>query len=412
MMGPQGNAVTTRWPRPFLTCVPSTLELSAIGPVVVRVETSDGAAGVAIAASGFDDTLVSVEPARGVIGPGGQLTVKVSGALAGRPDLGAVTVIFQAEGYEPAVLDLFSRDPRVVELPASDSLEPLTAPPFPILEEADAHISDWPVKPRFPRKPRDGYGKRGPGEEISDDPQCTPLFVQGIPSARSCDPRQGTVKRVFDGELLVILFPESQWEGNDQMAVAEVDRTIAYYASYCIFLTPRQIRIADAAKAQTAASWYRGWYARVVQSIGGEDKLGRTTIRQDLVDDFVNSMRNLQKLAGRRLLVVFIDEYAADHRASLVSANMSAFLQVGINFVDRGSPYILAHEFVHALGKQRVDRPGKFTWDHKSACPNALSTIDRQNTRRTINLANRYLDAVEYEEISKNRGAGRVLVRR
>jgi hypothetical protein len=89
--------------KPFLTCFPSTLELSPIGPVVVRVETSDGAAGVAIAASGFDGELVSVEPPGGVTGPLGQLTVKVSGALAGRPDLASVAVMFRAEGYDPAV---------------------------------------------------------------------------------------------------------------------------------------------------------------------------------------------------------------------------------------------------------------------------------------------------------------------
>jgi hypothetical protein len=90
-------------------------------------------------------------------------------------------------------------------------------------------------------------------------------------------------------------------------------------------------------------------------------------------------------------------------------------MQVGINWIDSGSPYILAHELIHLLGKSGVDTVGNVTWPHSSNCPpnakpasgqgEALSKIGRTDSRVTIDLSGRYLDVEEYKEIGTNRAA-------
>jgi hypothetical protein len=80
-------------------------------------------------------------------------------------------------------------------------------------------------------------------------------------------------------------------------------------------------------------------------------------------------------------------------------------MQIGINWVDSNSPYILAHELIHAIGKPAANSAGGVTWTHDSRCKNALSTINRKDSRMTIDLSDRFLDIAEYEEFLTNRCA-------
>jgi len=272
--------------------------------------------------------------------------------------------------------------------------------------------------------PRDAERKRGRrdddprdelppviyGEEIEGGP-CHPLFVRGI-AARDCDPKVIPTKRILDGEIAVYIWPGSRWRGNVRGARAEIDRSFAFYANYCIQLRAKRLDIAAATEAKMVR-WYAAWYQDLVRRIGGEKNLGRATFHRRHIDPFVAEMNGLQAAAvraGARLLVVFIDEYITHHRPSLVSANQRHMHQIGINWVDRNSPYMLAHEFVHAFGKQAAGSPGRVTWNHNSPCAKALTTVGRR-VRDPIDLSNRYLDLDEYNEITNNRG-GNVLTRR
>jgi hypothetical protein len=153
---------------------------------------------------------------------------------------------------------------------------------------------------------------------------------------------------------------------------------------------------------------YTQWYQALIPAIGGEDKIGTTTIPTSFVGAFRGLVDRIQKVARDqkvKLLILFIDEYISDDRASLVSACTRAYQQIGINWVDSGSSYILAHELIHALGKSAPGTPGAVTWTHNSPCQNALSTVAR-SSRDTIDLSGRLLELAEYREIRTNKGGG------
>ncbi|MGI9482024.1 MAG: hypothetical protein ACR2OR_06675, partial [Hyphomicrobiales bacterium] len=245
------------------------------------------------------------------------------------------------------------------------------------------------------------------GEEI-DDP-CNPVFVNGI-GANDCDPKGVDIRSTCRGTMTGFIFPGSRWTNNVGGAIAEINRSIEFFSQYCINLDLNQLNLKAAELAKMEA-WYTSWYRRVIRHVGGANRLGRTSISTALNNEFLGAMAGVQKLAhkrGVRLLVIFIDEYITDNRATLVSGVRKNFQQIGINWIDRNSPYILAHELVHALGKSAHNQPGRVTWSHNSPCQNALTTIQRRNARRPINLSNRFLEIAEHREIVRNRG-GRVL---
>src|SRR5207237_786078 len=103
----------------------------------------------------------------------------------------------------------------------------------------------------------------------------------------------------------------------------------------------------------------------------------------------------------------FMDEYigGSDGRDTLVSSSQESMTQIGINWVDKGSSHILAHELIHTLGKTAT-LTGDVTWQHKSNCKNALSKVERTDARIPTDLSGRFLDIAEYLEIGKNRCGG------
>ncbi len=105
---------------------------------------------------------------------------------------------------------------------------------------------------------------------------------------------------------------------------------------------------------------------------------------------------------------MFMDEYigGSDGRDTLVSSCQESMMQIGINWVDSGSSHILAHELIHAMGKPGPGSTGAVTWPHSSNCGNALSKVDRIDSRVTTDLSGRLLDVAEYLEIGQNKCAG------
>jgi hypothetical protein len=269
------------------------------------------------------------------------------------------------------------------------------------------------------RTARKSPEQRSPGREDGPigrrppDEGCQPLVIRGI-DQQKCDPETMRTRGRLKGKIGVLVYPQSQWEANRATADAELRRTQAFYASYCIDLEFADLQLgATAKKAATTrrklVGWYNDWYTRVVAAVGGEQNLGTTTIPSGLTNEFRTAMEEIQALAARkfRCLIVFIDEYVAySPRISLVSATMEAFQQIGISWVDSRSPCILAHELLHALGKSAPGTPGPVTWTHNSPCPRALSTIQRTSSRTPIDLSGRYLELLEYQEIVQNKGGG------
>ena len=235
------------------------------------------------------------------------------------------------------------------------------------------------------------------------EPLCNPEFVNGITN-NDCTPRRTGINSRCRGEFHSFRYPGSSWTA--ARVDAEVQRAIDYFARYCIRLTRKTMTVGST-DAATLRNWYRDWYQRMTQAIGGVSHIGTTTVPTGLVDEFRNAMIDLQRLAGTKganLLVVFMDEYITDHRPSLISGVCRNQHQIGINWLDRGSPYILAHELVHALGKSAPDQPGAVTWSHNSPCQKALTTIQRTDQRTTIDLSGRFLEVAEFQEIGTNRG--------
>lgn len=245
------------------------------------------------------------------------------------------------------------------------------------------------------------------GEEIEGG--CAPLFVRGI-GETECDPRGYDLSSTCNGTITGFIFPGSRWERRVGDAIAEINRAFEFYARVCVHLRLDQLRLSRT-NLRMLRAWYRQWHPRVVQAVGGAGHLGTTTIPTDLVDEFRGAMADLHVHAhdaGARLLVIFMDEYITDHRPSLGSGCRRDRQQIGIDWVDHGSHYILAHELVHAFGKPEPGTPGAVTWSHDSICQNALTTVARtMETRRDpIDLSNRFLDLAEYNEIVANLGAG------
>lgn len=244
------------------------------------------------------------------------------------------------------------------------------------------------------------------GEELQL--ACDARFVNGL-LGNDCDPKAVAIPRRRKGRIDWFVFPGSRWEADEGLAVAELNRSITFYARYCILLSARRLRMA-AVDARKSKAWYSDWFGRVQQAVGGAEHVGTTSLSSELIAEYLGAMADLQRVAqrgGAKMLVVFVNEYITDHRPTLVSGCQRRFQQIGIDWIDRESPFILAHELAHALGKSAPNTPGDVTWDHKSPCQNALTTIQRSDdSRQPIDLSGRYLEMSEFREIIDNKGGG------
>lgn len=246
------------------------------------------------------------------------------------------------------------------------------------------------------------------GEEIDGD--CTPMVVRGIRDPRSCTPEQMAVLGRMQGEIVSLIWPGSRWLAEVRSAEAEMNRAVAYYRNYCIDLTFRQLQISERQQRNMARA-YTQWFTALIREVP-EDRIGNITLQRRWINPYREMMNAAQRVAhetGAKLFVIFIDHYLTEWRPTPSSACSRDYQQIGISWVDRQSPYILAHELVHAFGKSAPNTPGALTWDHNSNCQNALTTINRgQDSQTPVDLSNRYLDKLEYEEIAQNKG-GNVL---
>jgi hypothetical protein len=171
-----------------------------------------------------------------------------------------------------------------------------------------------------------------------------------------------------------------------------------------VTLTPRATRDAKA--------WWEAWYADAVVAIGGAHHFYRSSLPGALINRFHDGAVAIQNAIQRahpevKLLIVWMDYYIgqSDHRDTLCSSNQHEFAQIGMDWLDRGSPYMLSHELIHALGKRGPGTPGHVTWGHDSPCQNALSTVTRR-IGQTQDLSGRFLEFDELQEIVTNRGGG------
>lgn len=248
--------------------------------------------------------------------------------------------------------------------------------------------------------------------------KCIADFVDGTNQTNpDCDPKKETLDNRCTGKLYKLIYPGSQYDNaaGRKLADEELKRATDFYAKYCIDLTVEEITLPDKV-ATGLKNAYAAWFADVISNIGSKDKLGKASIPGGDRDNFHRIANTIQKHAqdevkpkGLKLVVVFMDEFigGSDGRDTLVSSTQEGIMQIGINWIDSGSKYILAHELIHALGKSGAATVGAFTWPHKSKCPGkALSHIERTDSRVTVDLSDRFLDIQEYLEIGTNRAAG------
>ena len=298
--------------------------------------------------------------------------------------------------------------------------------------DVDAEIDDWLDRVAFADpsaqgddgqveviEDDDGMGTTFP---VDDDQQLKHSFVCNKKFVRwpqECDPapKKGGIKSYLEGEFHYYLWPGSKYRSADgrRRVQYELKRTIDWYAEYCIYLKEKPLEIQENVE-RVWAQKYKNWFTDLENKIG-KGNVGNRTINRDFVNRFRALMNELQRVAlakGVKLLVVFIDEYITFKRPTLSSGNTRAYAQIGINWIDRQSKYILAHEFIHAFGKSAPGKPGSFTWSHKSGCPKSMSRVGpragarRGNPRQRIDLSGRFLDIKEHKEILENKG-GNVL---
>jgi hypothetical protein len=346
--------------------------------------------------------------------PGGTDIPPIPGDHAGRPPRPGAQAV--AAGRPGAAPEIAEGDASVVDWPAQAVAAPPGAlgPLYATARGGEGDLQADTRKQRQRRKEEDDPRDEEPpsiyGEEIETEP-CNGDFVRW--AERRCDPapEPGGLRYTCHGEIVGYIWPGSRWRGAVATAVDEINRTFAWYARYCIHLKLRQLTIAPATERRMERLYAR-WYNRLTAEIP-ESRFGTATIHRHHINPFREMMDALQRAAlrqGAKLLVVFIDEYITNDRPSLVSANTREYQQIGINWVDSRSPYILAHELIHGLGKSAPGAPGPVTWGHTTGCRLAMSVIAR-NPRSPINLSGRYLDIAEYAEILRNLGGG-VLTRR
>ena len=254
--------------------------------------------------------------------------------------------------------------------------------------------------------------------EAAPETKCSADFVDGTNQANpDCDPKKRTLDNRCTGKLYKVIYPGSQYDSANgrKLADDELKRAKDFYTKYCIDLTVEEVTF-PAKTADSFKAVYTKWFDDVVSDIGGKDKLGKSSIPKGDLGTFAAIADKIQKYVeddvkpkGLKLVVVFMDEYigGSDGRDTLVSSSQERMMQIGINWIDSGSPYILAHELIHTLGKPGRGTVGQVTWPHSSNCPKkALSHIERTDPRVTTDLSDRYLDVEEYKEIVTNHAAG------
>ena len=250
------------------------------------------------------------------------------------------------------------------------------------------------------------------------DKPCIGNFVMNV---RGCEPFPEPIYEYLVGEVLYYIWPGSKWRKAEGKAKDEMDKAKAWFEKYCIYLTFKPLRRSKKVERKMVR-YYNKWYRQIEHLIKA-----RATIQSDHINEFRWMMDALQRVALRKgkLLVVFIDEYITVWRPTLVSANalsrwrpnpnqdkkpVMGYQQIGINWIDSETPYILTHELIHALGKSAPGEPGKITWGHYQNCDKAMSQMYRQNPRRRYTRLSEddCLGKTEYEEILQNKG-GNVL---
>jgi hypothetical protein len=199
-----------------------------------------------------------------------------------------------------------------------------------------------------------------------------------------CDPKVRVLTDRCKAKIYKYIFPGSQYDSalGMQAAIAEFQRAVDFYKQYCIDLTVKDI-IFPGALINNLKTAYATWYSDVVQQIGGASHLGTSSISGQNRANFRTIINTIQRRAeqdiaprGTKLVVVFIDEYigGADGHDTLISSCQEHIHQIGINWFDRDSPYILAHELIHALGKPTSDTRA---WSPGSTAPTASMRCQR-----------------------------------
>ena len=178
---------------------------------------------------------------------------------------------------------------------------------------------------------------------------------------------------------------------------SEIERTIRWYANYCILLTFREVSLRPDDGRQLAVK-YDAWLRLLPQnlSMGLNDALSREG------DAVLGSAINAAKRVipnRREVTVLFMDRQVGYVGSRLTQGSFvptgKNFLGIGLHGADRDDPYILSHELIHALGLAN-----KTTWYHNSGDVRSMSRITRRSISDPAELsAARLLDFAEYKVI-------------
>jgi hypothetical protein len=184
---------------------------------------------------------------------------------------------------------------------------------------------------------------------------------------------------------------------SDAQVRSEIQRTIRWYARYCILLTFREVSLRPA-DGQLLSAKYNNWLRQLPQnlSMGLNDTLSREG------DNVLASALNAaKKVIPRRneVTVLFMDRQVGYVGARLTQGSFAIsgkkFLGIGLHGADRDDPYILSHELIHAMGLRN-----KITWFHSSGDTRSMSRIIRRSINEPANLSeSRLLDFAEYKII-------------
>ncbi|MEN8179697.1 MAG: hypothetical protein ABFS39_13930 [Pseudomonadota bacterium] len=282
------------------------------------------------------------------------------------------------------------------------------------------------------RRPPVSAPRRPPGVQPPPAPTaCTEDYVEAVSKYTYGKPPYGTRVRgsrvgappaiysnlpEYEGNLRWARIPKN-WTRNGgyeygwtrQEVDSELKRNQNWWAQYCIALSRAEIVLPDSRRLQRFAQRYKRWIDDLPQPANPDVVMGLSgSMTQRGVALYKDARKFYAKAAGKQRLkgaihILFMPRVVArtGHTGNRGRPTEASFTDPGLPFVvlnelDNNDSFILVHELIHALGRP----PGKYTWDHQSGDPRAMSRVTRRTIRQAAGLsAARLLDYAEYDEI-------------
>jgi hypothetical protein len=241
--------------------------------------------------------------------------------------------------------------------------------------------------------------------------RCTHRATNGI-NGSECDVEFRTGRRLCS-EIHFVVQPGSIWETQDgrQALEAELRRSQAWWARYCIYLAFRPVTLPAEERNKLQRE------CLLIDQNFPRDNNDATASFHALTYWLYGACR---RAARARRVVMFFDrclswragqqgnqghnltDLVGTSRATPGSATIIGRDAIIVHKVELTSRHIVTHELIHLLGRPLSDpfQQSQTTWNHTSACQESMSTAPARGLAPFSFEDSRRLDVAEYPEIA------------